>query len=320
MQCTSEKARRKTLLKLRLAVYSYRVLGEVVADEALDHRLKRQRGIIYFDRSQQALDAGVEHMKPLEADGQPTEVLDRDGVDRASSRAGIGARDRLSGGIDCPTDETVILRSSRSSVCRQGGRARRDDPSEHDDHRCRHGRRRCYSEVPTDKGPFKGDVDVRCSAQSADMARKIGINLPIDPIKVIPLTISVEIARCRRPSHRSTSTISWPSLRFGDRVRLTATAESRAMTRAISHPTSPSWPKVTQADPKAPIFYWADVAGPRPMTPTGSLFGRRAFAQLLLNTGHGYIGWTTSHGSVWITPTLSLPHTVIPMDDLLAAA
>ena len=93
MQCTSEKARRNTLLKHRLAAYSQRVLGEVVADEALDYD-RNQRGIIYFYRSQQALDAGVEHMKLLEADGQLIKVLDRDGV-IALEPALASARDRI---------------------------------------------------------------------------------------------------------------------------------------------------------------------------------------------------------------------------------
>ena len=39
-------------------------------------------------------------------------------------------------------------------------------------------------------------------------------------------------------------------------------------------------------------------AGLRPMTPTNlPLFGRRGFGNLYLNTGHGHIGWTMSHGS-----------------------
>ncbi|TIX37715.1 MAG: FAD-dependent oxidoreductase, partial [Mesorhizobium sp.] len=79
MECTEEKARRNTLLKHRLAAYSQSVLREVIADEAIDYD-RNDRGILYFHRSQQALDKGVEHMKLLEADGQEIRLLDREGV------------------------------------------------------------------------------------------------------------------------------------------------------------------------------------------------------------------------------------------------
>ena len=79
MECTSEKARRNTLLKHRLAAYSQSVLKEVVADEAIDYD-RNDRGIVYFYRSQQALDQGVTRMTLLESDGQAIELLDREGM------------------------------------------------------------------------------------------------------------------------------------------------------------------------------------------------------------------------------------------------
>ena len=78
-ECTAEKGRRNTLLKHRLAVYSQTVLDSVVAEEAVDYD-RNVRGILYLHRAKQALDAGVEHMKLLESDGQIIKVLDRDQV------------------------------------------------------------------------------------------------------------------------------------------------------------------------------------------------------------------------------------------------
>jgi D-amino-acid dehydrogenase len=62
-------------------------------------------------------------------------------------------------------------------------------------------------------------------------------------------------------------------------------------------------------------------AGLRPMTPTNlPFFGRQRFKNLFLNTGHGHIGWTMSHGSARITADLIAGRTpAIPMDGLLAA-
>ncbi|TIU75915.1 MAG: FAD-dependent oxidoreductase, partial [Mesorhizobium sp.] len=46
-------------------------------------------------------------------------------------------------------------------------------------------------------------------------------------------------------------------------------------------------------------------AGLRPMTPNNlPEFGCRRLGNLYLNTGHGHIGWTMSHGSARITADL----------------
>ena len=103
-ECTAEKARRNTLIKHRLAVYSQTVLDSVVAEEAVDYD-RNVRGILYLHRAKQALDAGVEHMKLLELDGQIIKVLNRDQV-IALEPALRPARDEIAGAILCPTDET----------------------------------------------------------------------------------------------------------------------------------------------------------------------------------------------------------------------
>jgi D-amino-acid dehydrogenase len=79
MECNAEKARRNTLLKHRLAAYSQSVLKEVIKTESVSYD-RNDRGIIYFHRSQEALDRGVTQMKLLESDGQLIKVLNRDQV------------------------------------------------------------------------------------------------------------------------------------------------------------------------------------------------------------------------------------------------
>src|SRR5262245_54247934 len=104
MECTSAKARRNTLLKHRLAAYSQSILKSVVAEEGIEYD-RNERGILYFHRSQQALDNGIEHMKLLESAGQLIKVLDRKGV-VALDPSLTSAKDKIVGGIHCPTDET----------------------------------------------------------------------------------------------------------------------------------------------------------------------------------------------------------------------
>ena len=128
-ECTAEKARRNTLLKHRLAAYSQRVLDEVVAAEGIDYD-RNQRGILYFHRSQKSLDAGVAQMKLLESDGQKIEVLDRAPV--VALEPNLNARDKIAGGILCPTDETGDSAKFTRALAAQSHSARRRGPDRGD--------------------------------------------------------------------------------------------------------------------------------------------------------------------------------------------
>ena len=75
-ECTDAKARRNTLRKHQLAMYSQRVLHDVIAAEPLEYD-RNARGVLYFYRDQSALEAGVAHMQILADDGQEIHVLDR---------------------------------------------------------------------------------------------------------------------------------------------------------------------------------------------------------------------------------------------------
>jgi len=321
MECTSDKARRNTLLKHRLAAYSQAVLKEVVAEEAIDYD-RNDRGIVYFYRSQQALDKGVERMKLLESDGQAIELLDREGM-IALDPSLASAKDRIAGGIYCPTDETGdsarFTRALAAKVVERGGAIHTGatitglDTAGDD-----------LAQVVTDKGLFKGDAYVLAlGAHSPILARKIGIRLPIYPIKGYSLTIPIG----DRLAPPTVATVDEHNLvaisRFGDRIRVTATAEFAGYDTSHS-PSDFAFMKQVAQDlyPEGADYERAEMwAGLRPMTPNNlPLFGRRRFRNLFLNTGHGHIGWTMSHGSARITADLIAGRTpAISMDGLLTA-
>src|SRR6201994_4525373 len=56
-ECTNAKARHSTLRKHQIAMYSQRVLHEVIAAEPLDYD-RNARGVLYFYRSPSALEGG----------------------------------------------------------------------------------------------------------------------------------------------------------------------------------------------------------------------------------------------------------------------
>ena len=315
-ECTPEKARRNTLLKHRLAAYSQGVLDEVVEAEAIDYD-RDQRGILYFHRSQQALDRGVAQMKLLESDGQKIEVLDRRGVLALEPNI---AGDDVVGGILCPTDETgdpaKFTRALAAKVSARGGRIRTGvtilgfETS---------GDR--VTGVTTDKGLVAADVYVLAlGSESPLIARKIGLTLPVYPIKGYSLTIPVG-NRLKPPTIASVDEHNLVAIsRFGDRIRVTATAEFAGYDTSHKPTDFAFMKRVTESlYPEGADYQRSEMwAGLRPMTPTNlPLFGRRKYQNLFLNTGHGHIGWTMSHGSARIVADLIAGWTPgIPMEGL----
>jgi D-amino-acid dehydrogenase len=321
LECTPAKARRNTLLKHRLAAYSQTILRKVVAEEAIEYD-RSDRGILYFHRSQQALDAGVEHMKLLESDGQVIKVLDRSGA-LALDPSLASAKGEIVGGIYCPTDETgdpaKFTRALAAKIVERGGAIHTDATIAAIENAGDE-----ITRVTTDKGDFRGDVYVLAlGSHSPIFARKIGIRLPIYPIKGYALTIPIGNHKLP-PTIASVDEHNLVAIsRFGDRVRVTATAEFAGYDTTHKPSDFAFMKRVTQElYPDGADYDRAEMwAGLRPMTPTNlPFFGRRRLRNLFLNTGHGHIGWTMSHGSARITADLIAGRTpAIPMEGLVAA-
>jgi D-amino-acid dehydrogenase len=320
-ECTAPKARRNTLLKHRLAAYSQTVLDRVVADEAIDYD-RNTRGILYFYRSQKALDAGVEHMKLLESDGQAIKVLSRDQVIALEPNL-AHVREMIAGAILCPTDETgdcaKFTRAVAAKIVARGGAiiagatvsALATDGDK-------------VRQAFTDRGPFAGDAYVLAlGAESPILARKLGLRLPIYPIKGYSLTIPIGAAK----SPPAIACLDEHNLvavsRFRECLRVTATAEFAGYDASHQPSDFAFMKRVTQElFPDGAEYDRAEMwAGLRPMTPTNlPIIGRRGFKNLILNCGHGHIGWTMSHGSARIAADLVAGRApAIPLDGLMAA-
>src|SRR5919198_3248751 len=80
-QCTSERARRNTLIKLRLCQYSQAVMKELVASEGIEYQAIA-KGALYLHRDPAELEAGIKKMALLAEHGQKQEILDANGVAR----------------------------------------------------------------------------------------------------------------------------------------------------------------------------------------------------------------------------------------------
>ena len=317
-QCTHERARINTLRKHRLCRYSQEVLHETLNDCDLAYD-RIDRGIVFFYRSPETLESGVSHMRILADNGQAIQVLDRDGlVELEPSLA--AAKDRIAGGIYCPSDET-----GDCNIFTQGlaGEAARRGAEFHYDTEIRGLETEAdrVARVTTSKGDFRADAYVLALGnQSPILARRIGVSLPIYPVKGYSMTIPVG----NHPHPPTIGAVDEENLiaisRFGDRMRLTATAEISGY--GTGHKPSDFDYMLSVAKELYPEGGDYDQARPwaglRPMTPEGTpIFGRKKYENLYFNCGQGHMGWTMAHGSARITADLVAGKApAIPLDGM----
>jgi D-amino-acid dehydrogenase len=304
-QCTKRRSEYNTLRKHRLATYSQAVLHATLAevDLAFD---RIDRGILYFYRRQATLDRGIAHMQILADDGQEIRVLDRAGVLALEPSLGaVGGK--IAGGIYCPSDETgdcsKFTRALATICVAQGAEFRMGESIAGIDTAGDE-----ISGVRTDKGVAKADAYVMALGnQSPILARHIGVDLPVYPVKGYSLTIPVG----NRPLPPTIGSVDEENLvaisRFGDRMRVTATAEFAGYDTSHKPADFAFMGQVArELYPDGAEYDRAEMwAGLRPMTPTNlPIIGRKRHRNLFYDTGHGHIGWTMSHGSARIVADL----------------
>ena len=305
-QCTDERARANTVRKLRLCLYSVERLNEVVADTgvACDGL---EKGNLYLYRSEQSLEKGIAHTAVLREHGVEMRVLDRDGL-AGIEPALAPVKDRLAGGMHAPGD--------RSGDARMFTRNLAAHCAEHLGVRFEYDTRIAalvasgdrIERVTTDRGDRDADAFVLAAGhESPFLAEPIGVKLPIYPCKGYSVTVPVGRSS---PSPKIGMVDEDHLVAFcpmGSRLRITSTAEfsgydksySAEDFRAMFHVARELFPG--GGDYSKPE-YWA---GLRPMTPTTvPILGFARYRNLMLNVGHGHIGWTMSCGSAKVVTDL----------------
>src|SRR5438128_1706268 len=103
-ECNAERAVKNTLVKLRLAQYSQRMLDQIAADERIDYD-DIHEGILYLYRDPKRFEAGIKKMKLVQEHGQMQDVLDADGVVEAEPFL-APVKHKLAGAIYGVTDSS----------------------------------------------------------------------------------------------------------------------------------------------------------------------------------------------------------------------
>jgi D-amino-acid dehydrogenase len=314
-ECTAARAHTNTLRKHALCLYSQRVFHDLIAETGIEYD-GRTGGLLYLYRTPASLERGVANMRILAEDGQEQEIVDPERIAEIDPALGA-ARDRIAGGVYCPTDESGDARLFTASLARLCA----------DRGAIFHYRRTVQAlvaegdrieRIRTDHGDMTADVYVvALGCYSPHQVRPLGISLPIYPVKGYSLTVPLG-AEDKAPAIGGVDEDNLVAYcPMGQRLRVTATAEFagystshrpadfRNMLRAIQD-LFPEGGEFGRPE------YWA---GLRPMTPEGTpVLGFGKHRNLCYNTGHGHMGWTMACGTAAVvadliggrTPDLSL--------------
>lgn len=296
--CNEEAYRINKSRMVRVSNYSRNALKDLMDDVDLDFDL-RERGTLQLFRTEKQLKGSKADQEVLAEFDSPFEVLDQDGC--IEVEPGLAhVREKFVGGLRLTADRTGDCRMFTQQLAKaaeaQGvkfhynvtieGVALGPDGVE---------------AVRTRKGRYTADRFVCCMGPYApQFLKKIGIRVPIYPIKGYSITLPVTDDSAAPQSTIMDETHKVAITRLGDRIRVAGQAEiigynkklGRHATDTVRHVVGDLFPKggdVSQA------LGWT---GLRPMTPDGTpVIGKTTVPNLFLNTGHGTLGWTMACGS-----------------------
>jgi D-amino-acid dehydrogenase len=305
-ECTTARARRNTLIKLRLCQYSQAVMNELVKAEGLEYHAIT-RGALYLHRDPRELEAGIRKMALLAEHGQRQEVLDAAALARLEP-AFAPVQGKIAGAIrdlgDSSGDSRVfsealarVGQDKHGLVVRLGTRvtALRADGDRIDG-------------VVTAGGVLSADMYVLALGVGAPaVARTAGVRLPIYPAKGYSSTFPLK-AGGLAPEISGVDEqwlVGWS--RLGDRLRLTSTAEFSGYDWGWTPPDFGNILRLARdLFPDAADYDRGEYrACLRPMTPDGPpILGLGRHRNLYLNCGHGHMGWTMACGTARIVTDL----------------
>jgi D-amino-acid dehydrogenase len=306
-ECTAKRAVKNTLVKLRLAQYSQRMLNELASEEHIDYD-DIHEGILYIYRDPKRFEAGIRKMKLVQEHGQKQDVLDADGVVEAEPTL-APVKHKLAGAIYGVTDssgDSVKFTHAVQAVCERMG-SRFIFGKGVTKLIARGGK--VQSALMEEGDPIAADAFVLAAGiHSPKIARTVGTRLPIAPAKGYSATFPIKNngGRLMRVGAVDEQLlVAW--CRIGDRLRMTSSAEFTGYeTTYDEHDLRMIRKLASDLLPDAAEYDKGTYrACNRPTTPDGPpILGRAAHSNLFFNSGHGHMGFTMACGSSRIVADL----------------
>ena len=304
--CREEAWSRNTAAILVLCNLSQGLLQEVMEAEGLDCDLSRI-GTLRLFRDTLSMEIARRAAGAMGALGVAYEELDSAGC-AALEPALAAQQDRLQGGIHFPEDRAG---DAYKFTCEMAERCRCMGITFHFNETIEfiENDNLSISGVVTSKRRLIADSYVLATgSQAVGLGRRLGLRLPIYPVKGYSLTLPVSgwNGAPKMPLIDDGRKIGL--VRLGERLRVVGTAEFTGPDRRLNESrlenlrrnladVFPDMPNLDQGTP------WT---GLRPMTPNGlPILGPTRYKNLFLNLGHGHLGWTMALGCASWSPTAS---------------
>jgi D-amino-acid dehydrogenase len=304
-----------------IAEYSRDCLKALRADTGIAYD-ERTLGTLQLFRTRKQLDGTAKDIEVLQQYGVPYEVLDRAGF--VAAEPGLRhTQDKFVGALRLPGDETgdchQFTQRLAALAATEGVRFRYDTTI--------HGLDRVGDEivgVNTTAGTFGADrVVLALGSYSPLMLERLGLRIPVYPVKGYSITLPIVDASRAPQSTIMDETHKVAVTRLGERIRVGGTAELAGYSLALREPRRKTLEHVvTDLFPGGGDLARAEFwCGLRPMTPDGTpIVGPTRYANLLLATGHGTLGWTMAAGTGRVIADLvSGKKPEIPLDGLTLA-
>jgi D-amino-acid dehydrogenase len=290
-----------SLANLQLAIESAAGMAEIRAATGVEYDYAGHCVIKTFS-DQGALDMATAEHLALAPYGLQTEVLSR--AECVAREPALGpVADKIAGGLGFPQDEVgdcnKFSQGLAAWLAERGVRFHYNATVQ--DVVLKGGR---VVAVRTDAGEMPAHaVVVAMASQSVPLLKKLGIAMPIQPVK----GVSVTVPRSNWPEGPRQAILE-DSRKFaltplGDRYRIVGTAEvgdettvpSPVRINMVTRKVAELFPQLKDCEHMPGAVTWA---GLRPMVPDGQpRIGSTAIPGLWTNTGHGHTGWTMAAGS-----------------------
>ena len=296
--CTSARYAVNKARMVPIAEYSRDVLRDLRQSTGIAYD-ERSQGTLQLFRNQKQLDGIGGDIEVLRQFGVPFEVLDPSGC-IAAEPALRAVSGKFVGGLRLPGDETgdcQMFTARLAELCAERGVRFVHDVTVNGI--VVEGGK--ISSVATSIGQMKADAYVMAlGSYSSIMARKLGISIPVYPVKGYSITVPITNADAAPVSTVMDETYKVAITRLGNRIRAGGTAEisgydlslHQARRDTLEHSVGDLFPG---GGALKDASFWC---GLRPMTPDGPpIIGATKLPNLYLNTGHGTLGWTMACGS-----------------------
>ncbi len=301
LACTAAQSDLTTSRLLRLSFYSRRLMHEMVATEPLDFDYVRNGKLVFYS-DDKAFRGAVATMAYQQSLGCEQEALDRDGCVALEPALSHIAHE-IAGGIYTPSEDAgdcYHFCTSLERIMRWGPRPVKFELDTQVTALTRSGAR--ITAVETSRYPLEADsYVVTLGAQSVFLLRPIGIDAPIYPLKGYSLTLPIVNTGANAAPLVSITDHKRKVVyaRLGDELRVAGMADITNYRADLD----PARIDVLVRQVKDTFPGSADFSdmktwcGLRPATPRGTpVLGRTRYANLLLNIGHGALGFTLACG------------------------